>query len=145
MKSVAVIALVVVSLAVALPRMKRQAFFLPDGVELIVGNINTNFNCDGLRYGYYADVDNNCQIFHVCHPITHADGNQETLHYSFFCGNQTVFNQLTLTCAFPEDAVPCQNARDFYYVNDNIGIEDALFLRDEDVARAQQLIQGKKK
>ncbi|GIY01995.1 chitin-binding type-2 domain-containing protein [Caerostris darwini] len=60
------------------------------------------------------------------------------MHYSFFCGNQTVFNQLTLTCAFPEDAVPCQNARDFYYVNDNIGIEDALFLRDEDVARAQQ-------
>jgi hypothetical protein len=142
MKSVAVIALAVVAIAVALPRNKRQAFFLPDGVELIVGPINTNFNCDGLRYGYYADIDNNCQIFHVCNPITHADGNQETLQYSFFCGNQTVFNQLTLTCAFPEDAVPCQNARDFYYVNDNIGIEDAVFLKEEDIVRASQV--GKK-
>lgn len=144
MKAAAILALALVALAVAVPRMKRQAYELPDGAELIVGPIKTTFSCDGFRYGYYADIDNNCQIFHVCNQITHADGSAETQHYSFFCGNQTVFNQLTLTCAFPEEAVPCQNARDFFYVNDNIGIEDALFLRDEDVARAQQLISGRK-
>ncbi|KAH9361165.1 hypothetical protein HPB48_003027 [Haemaphysalis longicornis] len=59
---------------------------------------------------------------------------------SFLCGNQTVFNQLSLTCAFAEEAVPCNNAPDFFYVNDNIGVETAPFLTDNDVQRAAQLI-----
>ncbi|XP_076315772.1 uncharacterized protein LOC143228393 [Tachypleus tridentatus] len=121
---------------------KRAAFKLPDGAQLIVGNINTDFSCDGLGYGYYADVTNKCQIFYVCVPSVLDNGDQTIYQYSFFCGNQTVFNQLTLTCVFQEEAIPCANAPDFYFVNDNIGIEDALFLTDDDVQGANQLIGG---
>lgn len=133
-----IFALVVLAVAVAaFPRMKRQApYFLPDGVELIVGPIQTSFKCDGLKLGYYADQANDCKVFHVCNPVTHPDGTQEIQHYSFFCGNQTVFNQLTLTCAHPEEAVDCARAKDFFYLNNNIGKEDEDFLREDDVAKA---------
>ncbi|UYV73659.1 hypothetical protein LAZ67_11000250 [Cordylochernes scorpioides] len=124
-------------LVVALPRVRRQtAYVLPDGAELVVGSIKTSFSCQGLRYGYYADVDNNCQIFHVC---SETHGAAEVRQWSFFCGNLTIFNQLTLTCTYPEDAVPCSSAPEFYSLNDNIGVEDSKFLRDEDVERARQL------
>lgn len=63
-------------------------------------------------------------------------------HYSFFCGNQTVFNQLTLTCSHPEEAVPCPNAPDFFYVNDNFGRQDVPFLTDDDLQRGSALYPG---
>lgn len=123
-------------------QVKRAAYELPDGAELIVGSIKTSFSCDGLGYGYYADVDNNCQIFHICNPIEHADGTQEVEHYSFFCGNQTVFNQGSLTCANPEEAVPCNQASSFYDLNNRIGIPDQDFLKDSDVERINQAIES---
>ncbi|XP_064487284.1 uncharacterized protein LOC135399336 [Ornithodoros turicata] len=128
------------AVAVALPRTKRQAYHLPDGAELIVGNIVTSFRCQGD--GYYADIDNDCKIFHVCTKVTHADGYTEMLQHSFFCGNLTVFNQLSFTCAHEDDAVPCQNAADFFYLNGNLGDENALFLNDDDVQRAADIITG---
>ncbi|XP_067124228.1 U-scoloptoxin(01)-Er1a-like [Centruroides vittatus] len=134
-----VIAMIII-VAVALPRVKRRAYDLPDGAELIVESIKTTFSCEGLGRGYYADVDNECKIFHICNPITHADGTQESEQYSFFCGNLTIFNQLSLTCNYPEDSIPCEKAKDFYYVNDNIGYEEIPFLTEEDVEKAQQVI-----
>ncbi|KAG0433155.1 hypothetical protein HPB47_020185 [Ixodes persulcatus] len=121
------------------PQAKREAYVLPDGAEFIVGGFRTSFTCPA-KNGYFADVDNNCQIFHVCNVVNYPDGKTEVQQYSFFCGNQTVFSQLSLTCTFPEEAVPCNNAPDFFYVNDNIGIEKAPFLTDNDVQRASQLI-----
>lgn len=46
---------------------------LPAGAELVLGDyVQTTFSCEDeehQRYGYYADVDNNCQVFHVCNPV----------------------------------------------------------------------------
>lgn len=28
------------------------------------------FSCEGKAYGYYADVDNECQLFHIWYRIT---------------------------------------------------------------------------
>ncbi|XP_077553797.1 uncharacterized protein LOC144168726 [Haemaphysalis longicornis] len=139
MKFAVALAIVIAVVSSDRPRAKREAYDLPDGAELVVGSIKTTFQCPE-KNGYFADVDNNCLIFHVCNVVTHADGHTEVQQFSFFCGNQTMFNQLSLTCAFPEEAVPCQNAPDFYYVNDNIGIPDALFLTDADVEKAAALI-----
>lgn len=92
--------------------MKRALYELPDGAELILGpTIRTTFSCDGLGYGYYADPDNECRIFHVCQSFKMSDGSIYNNHWSFMCGNQTVFNQVSLSCSHPEDAVPCENAR----------------------------------
>lgn len=50
-----------------------EAYDLPDGAELIVGPIKTTFKCPE-KYGYWADVDNDCKIFHICHPVDYPDG-----------------------------------------------------------------------
>lgn len=144
MKFTIALAIVIAVASSGRPRAKREAYDLPDGAELVVGSIKTTFQCPE-KNGYFADVDNNCLIFHVCNVVTHADGHTEVQQFSFFCGNQTMFNQLSLTCAFPEEAVPCQNAPEFYYVNDNIGIPDALFLTDADVEKAAALIANAKR
>ncbi|XP_064467359.1 uncharacterized protein LOC135378296 [Ornithodoros turicata] len=124
-------------------RSKRQAYELPDGSHLLLYRpLSPTFRCPGD--GYYADVDNNCQIFHVCHTVTRPDGSSQFQQYSFLCGNQTVFNQLSLTCAHPEDAVPCQSAPDFFYLNSYIGVENAPFLNDDDVARGEAYKNGRK-
>ncbi|XP_067118219.1 U-scoloptoxin(01)-Er1a-like [Centruroides vittatus] len=129
------------ALTSALPRTKRQAYALPDGVELLIGSIKTSFTCSGD--GYFADVENNCQIFHVCQTVVREDGSPETYQWSFMCGNQTIFNQYSLTCADPYESVPCGSARDFFYVNGNIGNEKLPFLTDDDADRAARVIPGR--
>ncbi|CAN7938596.1 unnamed protein product, partial [Ixodes hexagonus] len=115
---------------------KRESYRLPDGSEFVVGALKSSFRCRGS--GYFADVDNSCQVFHVCHEMPEFMRPPQYTLYSFMCGNMTVFDQLTLTCMYPDDAVPCTSAPDFYAVNDNIGHRDALFLTDEEVGRAEQ-------
>ncbi|CAL1290724.1 unnamed protein product [Larinioides sclopetarius] len=119
---------------------KRDKYALPEGAELLVGSIRSTFKC--FANGYYADTDNNCQIFHICYSTETSDGKRAQLQYSFLCGNQTVFNQLTFTCTYPEDAVPCIHAQDFYYLNSHIETDDPEihFLDDQDVQRAAPLI-----
>ncbi|CAG0923581.1 unnamed protein product [Notodromas monacha] len=77
----------------------RMAYQLPDGSDLLLGaQLRTTFDCSGRIYGYYADVDNNCQIFHVCYPIPDGNGQIiETAQFSFLCPNTTLFSQDTLT------------------------------------------------
>ncbi|XP_023214565.1 uncharacterized protein LOC111617518, partial [Centruroides sculpturatus] len=114
---------------------KRQAYELPDGAHLLIGSIRTNFFCD--KDGYFADVENHCQIFHVCHTSFEEGKEPRTRQWSFICGNQTIFDQLTQTCAFPEDAVLCERAPEFFYLNERIGDPNALFLTDQDIVRAE--------
>ena len=61
-------------------------------------NIVDEFTCDGRSYGYYADVANDCQLFHV--PVAYPDGQEEMLklsfdHVIFICPNQTIFDQVS--------------------------------------------------
>ncbi|KAF8782755.1 uncharacterized protein LOC129963900 [Argiope bruennichi] len=144
MKAVLLCAFVFIAVVAAKPRNKRAAFDLPDGAELLVGNVRTSFACPQGAEGYYADIENNCQIFHVCHTVQEEDGNSETQQFSFLCGNQTVFNQLSFTCSMPEDAVPCPEAPNFFYLNDNLRLGDpkVAFLDDQDIQRAAPLIQS---
>lgn len=121
---------------------KRQAYDLPDGSQfLLYRPLTASFRCQ--NDGYYADVDNNCQIFHICNRVNKPDGSSEMQQFSFLCGNQTVFNQLSFTCAFPEEAIPCQSSADFFYLNSYIGVENAPFLSDDDIRRADSYKTGK--
>ena len=56
---------------------------------------DTSFACDGrVEGGYYADVEGECQPFHVCT----ADGHGGLTKYSFLCPNGTLFQQEYLVC-----------------------------------------------
>ncbi|XP_076062292.1 U-scoloptoxin(01)-Cw1a-like [Oratosquilla oratoria] len=102
--------------AVASVAFARHAYELPADAETILTTpIQTTFSCEGRRYGYYADVDNNCEIFHVCFPITDEEGEViEEAHFSFVCGNQTVFDQESLSCNHEDLAFPCSEAPELY-------------------------------
>jgi len=78
------------------------------------------FSCEARPYGYYADVDNACQMFHICYPVVYPDGQEEMFKWSFLCPNQTMFDQSTLVCTFPLDALPCEEAPNFYNGPDSI-------------------------
>ncbi|KAK7067616.1 hypothetical protein SK128_008776 [Halocaridina rubra] len=114
------LALLIGCLAVA---ATRSAYQVPAGSEVITSQILTGFSCLGRPYGYYADVANNCHLFHVCYPVNDESGNIiEEAHFTFICGNQTVFSQDVLTCTHYDAAFPCDQAESLYDIsNANFG------------------------
>lgn len=72
---------------------------LPSNATSIRADITDNFSCANKSYGYYADVENDCQIFHVCLPVTYADGKENTFRWSFICPEETIFSQVSESLA----------------------------------------------
>ncbi|ROT68674.1 hypothetical protein C7M84_013156 [Penaeus vannamei] len=70
---------------------------LPSGASALLGGITSAFSCLDRPYGYYADQDNSCRVFHVCNPTLFSNGAVETYQYSFMCGEGSVFDQKELT------------------------------------------------
>merc|ERR1712168_881305 len=99
----------------------QEPYQLSSGAFDFFGDIRSSFSCEGRIYGYYANEELNCQIFHVCEPVTYPDGRQETIQYNFFCGNQTVFDQSLLTCNHAVDAIPCSESSSFHSLNEEFG------------------------
>uniref|UniRef100_T1J0R3 Chitin-binding type-2 domain-containing protein n=1 Tax=Strigamia maritima TaxID=126957 RepID=T1J0R3_STRMM len=75
----------------------------------------TSFTCRNRIYGYYADQEANCQVFHIC---------LNSRKWSFLCPNQTKFNQDLLVCDYP-DGVDCDIAEERYKINENFGKIDS--------------------
>lgn len=73
----------------------------------------TSFTCEGkgLDFGFYADEEAQCQVYHVC-----WSGRRE----SFLCGVGTVFNQAILACDYWH-SVDCSKTAQFYGVNSELG------------------------
>ncbi|XP_043205071.1 uncharacterized protein LOC122372217 [Amphibalanus amphitrite] len=88
---------------------------LPAGGGTVVGDRSvTQFSCDGRPYGYYADMETGCQVFHICTPVLQTNGAQQMLKHSFFCNNGTVFDQRTLSCRVTPAAMPCDQSEQHY-------------------------------
>merc|ERR1712130_422565 len=57
--------------------------------------IQSHFSCKGTVNGeYYADVETQCQMFHVCSHL--ANGLAQ--RFSFLCPNGTMFHQQLKIC-----------------------------------------------
>ncbi|KAA0195522.1 Cuticle Protein CPAP1 [Hyalella azteca] len=123
---------VVLGVAVAaVPRVRRDStpdnFELPSNASVVVGTITHGFQCAGRNFGYYADPSNNCQIFHVCMPYEDSEGTPQLRMWSFLCGVGSVFDQATLTCNYPESALPCNEAESYYKINEYFHLEEEEF------------------
>lgn len=70
---------------------KTGGLLLPDNATLIREDIVDTFSCRDRIYGYYADMENECQVFHVCLPQT-----KSAIRWSFICPAETVFNQVNI-------------------------------------------------
>ncbi|CAM1321510.1 Uncharacterised protein g7807 [Pycnogonum litorale] len=94
---------------------KRRRYDLPSGTKKLLDSpLKTTFSCRGLPYGYYADMENDCRIFHLCvPPIRLPPGYRQSnmvFMYSFMCASQTIFDQSKLTCRYPNDAIECRHS-----------------------------------
>lgn len=99
----------------------------------------TSFRCDQQQYqGYYADVETQCQTFHVC-------ANNKT--YDFLCPNGTIFHQEYLVCVW-WNQFDCNTAPSLYRINENIydyskfGRQDGQFAYPQGAQGPQQLPSG---
>ncbi|XP_033607594.1 U-scoloptoxin(01)-Cw1a-like [Cryptotermes secundus] len=131
--STSVLAIVALSsFVVAYPKIRverqapgpEEALGLPSNATSIRSEITDSFSCESRIYGYYADVDNECQLFHVCLPVQFADGKEKIFKWSFICPEETVFNQESFTCTRPEDAVACEESPQYYSLNEEFGRTD---------------------
>jgi hypothetical protein len=113
--AVASVAILAFFAANAMPQSPRGYEF-PDGSEdIISAPVAQEFTCVDRPYGYYADINNACEVFHICLPIEdNAGAIIDFAQWSFVCGNQTIFDQQTLTCNYPTDAFPCEEAESLY-------------------------------
>jgi len=90
---------------------------LSSGASLVVPQIRVGgFSCSGRSYGYFADVENNCQIFHICQPSANARGEPVIYQYSNFCPNQTRFDQRLHQCLNlnNQNLLPCEQSLQYY-------------------------------
>lgn len=70
----------------------------------------SGFNCqDKVAGGVYADMESNCEMFHICVPL----GKYKMLDYKVFCANGTAFDQETGSCR-EKDEFNCENAHLYY-------------------------------
>ena len=79
---------------------------------------STSFSCDGddrVHGGYYADVEADCQPFHICADL----GAGVKYKYSFLCPNGTMFSQAYFICDWWFN-VDCSASEQFYSLNDEI-------------------------
>ncbi|XP_066947023.1 uncharacterized protein [Macrobrachium rosenbergii] len=66
------------------------------------------FSCDGKEFGYYSDVESNCQQYHVCNPVNFGNGHVKYYKYSFSCSDTMRWDPTKKVCASPSTASPCQ-------------------------------------
>jgi len=97
---------------------------LPSGATQLLGNIDTSFSCADRPYGYYADSDNRCAIFHICNPALFEDGTVQAYQYSFLCGEETVFDQDQMTCVELSAAIDCGDSPNYYWRNQAFGLPE---------------------
>ena len=89
--------------------------FAADAESLLDAPLVKEFSCEGRDYGYFADVANNCQVFHICWPkMNELEEIIGMNQWSFICGNQTVFDQSSLTCNHVTDAFPCEESESLF-------------------------------
>jgi len=72
-------------------------------------NVTFTFDCTDRAIGFYADLEFDCMIFHMC--------DEDGRRIPYMCGNNTSFNQKFRVCDWNYN-VDCPASPDWYYLND---------------------------
>ncbi|XP_074605417.1 uncharacterized protein LOC141858551 [Brevipalpus obovatus] len=83
--------------------------------------VNGSFSCFERRYGYYADVQKDCQMFHLCYPVREPT-TQQIVHqrFSFVCSENAVFDQAHLVCVDNDTSpIQCEESIQYYEVSND--------------------------
>lgn len=79
-------------------------------------SLQGNFSCYERRYGYYADIQKKCAMFHLCYPVKDSNTNEIVYQrFSFACSDNSIFDQQHLLCLDENSlATKCENSPDFF-------------------------------
>ncbi|XP_014472139.1 PREDICTED: uncharacterized protein LOC106743117, partial [Dinoponera quadriceps] len=69
--------------------------------------LSFSFTCEGRPVGFYADVEHDCKIFHVC--------NEHGERIPVFCPYKTLFDQRQRMCT--DEEIPCKQSEKWYYLD----------------------------
>ncbi|KAK8779167.1 U-scoloptoxin(01)-Er1a-like [Amblyomma americanum] len=72
-------------------------------------DVEFHFDCSDKPIGFYADMEFDCKIFHMCDAY-----GRRVPH---ICANDTAFNQRYRVCDW-EYNVNCQDSPNYFYLND---------------------------
>jgi len=72
-------------------------------------NVTFTFDCTDRPIGFYADVEHDCMIFHMC--------DEDGRRIPYMCANETSFNQKFRVCDWNYN-VDCASSPDWFYLND---------------------------
>jgi hypothetical protein len=72
-------------------------------------NVTFTFDCTDRPIGFYADLEFDCMIFHMC--------DEDGRRIPYMCANETSFNQKFRVCDWNYN-VDCKSSPDWYYLND---------------------------
>jgi len=72
-------------------------------------NVSFTFDCTDRPIGFYADVEHDCMIFHMC--------DEDGRRIPYMCANETSFNQKFRVCDWNYN-VDCASSPDWYFLND---------------------------
>ncbi|KAK9890984.1 hypothetical protein WA026_013322 [Henosepilachna vigintioctopunctata] len=83
--------------------------------DVELDNITFSFDCSKRAIGFYADVEYNCQFFHMC--------DQNGRRVPHMCANDTTFNQEYRICDWHYN-FNCSEAPMWYYLNELTYVPD---------------------
>ncbi|UYV72123.1 hypothetical protein LAZ67_9001878 [Cordylochernes scorpioides] len=92
-----------------------HVFFVYSGYSFIVKrweefpNVELSFDCEDRYVGFYADIQFDCRIFHMC--------DEKGRRVPHLCPNGTRFNQRFRVCDW-QDRVNCEEAPSWFYLNE---------------------------
>lgn len=94
----------------------------------------TSFTCaDKIHGGYYADIETNCQMYHVCA----RDKFGRMKSSKFLCGNGTVFDQRHMVCQDYRKVQNCKDSAKYYKNNARL-----LELLEKRIQKDQELLKA---
>ncbi|KAL7047672.1 hypothetical protein ACKWTF_003081 [Chironomus riparius] len=94
----------------------------------------TGFSCDDKHYGYYADIEARCQVFHIC-----ANTAGSSKGFEFLCPNGTLFNQRFFVCDWYMN-VDCEGSDKYFNLNDLIGDSMNGFTHNDIMSTAKDMM-----
>jgi len=110
--------LVYFAVASASEYTEESSFELPADWANIRSNIDTSFSCVGRAFGYYSDIHNDCQLYHVCNP-REENGVTVYSHSPFICPLGTVFDQRSTACIHSTPDFSCAESVQHYAETEN--------------------------
>ncbi|KAF0311806.1 Low density lipoprotein receptor adapter protein 1 [Amphibalanus amphitrite] len=111
----------------------REPLGLAAGAREVLQQVEETFSCEGLPYGYYTDISNDCRVYHVCQPVAvpsavrRASVIRVTLAASFFCNVGQVFDQRLLTCVTRTPEFDCATQGYLYAASNSQFFRDVNF------------------